>query len=82
MNQLKKAKPEPGFENTQNVSKKLIISRGMTKISGYWTVLIIKGGFADKINPSEKRGRKGVDLLMKIVELQKNETPECSTSFS
>ena len=54
----------------------------MTKISGYWTVLIIKGGFADKINPSEKRGRKGVDLLMKIVELQKNESPECSASFS
>jgi hypothetical protein len=32
----KKAEPEPGFENTQNLSKKLIISRGTCEILGYF----------------------------------------------
>jgi hypothetical protein len=32
----KKAEPEPVFENTQNLSKKLIISGGISKILGHF----------------------------------------------
>jgi len=32
----KKAVLEPGFENTQNLSKKLMISRGTCNILGYF----------------------------------------------
>jgi hypothetical protein len=32
----KKAEPESGFENTQNLSKMLIISMGTSKFLGYF----------------------------------------------